>query len=257
MQDFNGKVALITGVTSGIGRAAAVAFAGRGAAVVGTGRRSELGQQLARDIEQSGGRMHFITSDVSLAESHPCVIEETLAQFGRLDFAFNNAGIEGKFRPIEKMPVEDYDAVMDTNARGVWLSMKYQIPAIRSTAGGGAIVNNSSVAGLIGLAGGTAYMATKHAVLGMTKAAALENATQGVRINAICPAGVETEMFERAARAPLPNGTNFAEFMMGLHPVGRVATPEEIASVVCFLCSAESSFMTGVCIPVDGGYTAQ
>ncbi len=252
MGDFSGKVALVTGGGSGIGRATALAFAREGAQVVIGNRNSQRGEETVRTIRDAGGEASFQRTDVSVAADVEALVNHTLTTFGRLDAAFNNAGIEGDIRPITVQTEDNYQAVMDTNVKGVWLSMKYEIPRMLEQ-GGGAIVNNSSVAGLIGFGGLGIYVASKHAVMGLTKNAALEFAAQGIRINAVNPAVIETEMSDRL-QASLGMTK---DDMAGMHPIGRIAQPDEVAETVLWLCSDRASFVTGHGLLVDGGYTAQ
>jgi NAD(P)-dependent dehydrogenase (short-subunit alcohol dehydrogenase family) len=250
MATFTGKVALITGGTSGIGRATAVAFAREGARVVVAGRRPEEGAETVRLIKQAGGDGLFVRADVSRDADVRAVVEQTLKQFGRLDVALNNAGIEQTPEPLTQTTEDSYDKIIDINVKGVWLSLKYEIPAMLRT-GGGAIVNTSSVGGLIGMANVPVYIASKHAVIGLTKAVALEYAKQGIRVNAVAPGGVETAMFDRFLTV-VPR-----EAMMNMHPIGRAGQPEEIAAGVVWLCSPAASFVTGQTLALDGGFTAQ
>lgn len=244
------KVALVTGGTGGIGRATALEFARRGAKVVVTGRRETEGRKTVDLIVKGGGEAFFILADVSKEEDCKRMVEFTLEKCGRLDYAFNNAGTEGKNTLVTEFSVENYQSVMNTNVLGVFLSMKYEIPAILKN--GGAIVNNGSVASVIGMAGVSVYMASKHAVAGLTKCAALEWSAKGVRINMVSPAAIETDMLDRFA------GTaEIKESLKGYHPIGRVGRPEEVAKAAVFLCSDDSSFITGENLMVDGGFTAQ
>jgi len=251
MSQFAGKVALITGGNAGIGRAAAIEFAKQGAKVVVSGRREREGNAVVAEIHALGGEAIFVRTDVSKATDVKAMIEQTLATFGRLDFAFNNAGVEQALTPLTDQTEETYDQIMDINVKGVWLSLKHEIPAMLKT-GGGAIVNNSSVGGLIGFATIPIYIASKHAVNGLTKSVALEYAKQNVRVNAVAPGAIETRMFREFAAVP-----EVKQALEGSIPIGRVGQPEEIASIVIWLCSAGASFTTGQILAVDGGYTAQ
>ncbi len=251
MSQFAGKVALVTGGNAGIGRATALEFARNGAKVVISGRREKEGNEVVAEIKAAGGEAIFFKTDVSKENEVKALIDQTLATFGRLDFAFNNAGVEQNLTPLPEQTEETYDQIMDINVKGVWLSLKHQIPAMLKT-GGGAIVNNSSVAGLVGMGMVPIYVASKHAVVGLTKSAALEYAKQNVRVNAVAPAAVETRMYQDFANTP-----QMKQMLNAAHPVGRVGQPEEIASAVLWLCSDSASFVTGQTFPIDGGYTAQ
>ncbi len=251
MSQFAGRVVLITGGNAGIGRAAANKFAKQGAKVVISGRREKEGHEVIAEIKALGGEAIFVKSDVSKESDVKAMIEQTLATFGRLDFAFNNAGIEQALTPLPDQTEEAYDQIMDINVKGVWLSLKHEIPAMLKT-GGGAIVNNSSVAGLTGFAMVPVYVASKHAVTGLTKSVALEYAKQNVRVNAVAPAAIDTRMFRDFATAP-----EVRQMLESSHPMGRIGQPEEIASTVLWLCSDSASFVTGQTFPIDGGYTAQ
>jgi len=251
MASLTGKVAIVTGGSSGIGRASAIAFAREGAKVVIASRREEEGEETVQLVKEAGSDGFFVKTDVAKAEDVRAMVEKTVQQYGRLDYAFNNAGIEEVPTPLVDQTEETFDQIVNINIKGVWLSMKYQIPQMLKN-GGGAIVNTSSVGGLIGVPGVPIYVASKHAVLGLTKSAALEYAKQGIRINAVSPGGIETELFDRFASDP-----QFREQMEAAHPVGRVGKPEEIASAVLWLCSDGASFITGQTLTVDGGFTAQ
>jgi NAD(P)-dependent dehydrogenase (short-subunit alcohol dehydrogenase family) len=252
MNDFQGKVAIVTGGTSGIGRAAAIAFARQGASVVVAGRRTAEGEETVRLLRAEGGEGLFVATDVTRASQVKNLIGRTLERFGRLDFAFNNAGIEQQPTPFLDQNEEDYDRVMDINVKGVWLSMKYEIPAMLKS-GGGSIVNTSSALGVIAFAGVEVYVASKHAVIGLTKSAALEYGKQGIRVNAVLPAVIETDMYERfTGEKP-----EMQAAMAALHPIGRIGTSEEVADAVIWLSSDKSSFVTGHSLLVDGGFTAQ
>jgi NAD(P)-dependent dehydrogenase (short-subunit alcohol dehydrogenase family) len=250
---YEDKVVLVTGGTSGIGRETAIAFAREGASVMITGRRAGLGAEVVAEIEQlDSGRCHFLQADVTNLEDIQRMVSETVSKFGRLDVAFNNAGLEGDLVPLTEQTPENYEHVFSANVRGVLFSMKYEIPAMLKT-GGGSIINNASIAGLIGMPGLSVYAASKHAVIGLTKSASLEWGKEGVRINAVAPAAIETEMFERFTGGDDDARAQFA----GLHPIGRVGKPHEIASAVLWLGSDEASFMVGHTLTVDGGFTAQ
>ncbi|TAJ17665.1 MAG: SDR family oxidoreductase [Planctomycetota bacterium] len=251
---FQGRVALVTGGTTGIGRATAIAFAREGARVVVAGRRRTEGDEtvrLARAVAAAGGDASFVEADVTSEASVAKLVETVMARHGRLDAAFNNAGVEQqKIAPLVESTVEDYEHVFGANVRGVFASMKHEIRAMLEH-GGGSIVNNASVAGLVGFAGNAIYSASKHAVVGLTRAAALDYAKSGVRVNAVAPAAIQTPMLERFTQT-VPR-----EMLESLHPIGRIGTPEEIAAAVLWLCASESSFVTGQTLAVDGGFTAQ
>lgn len=256
MSSISGKVVLITGATSGIGKAAAVAFAQNGALVVLAGRRDFEGEAVVNEISSNGGEAIFVKTDVSDEEQVKHLVEKTVVTFGRLDVAFNNAGIEGNFNILTAdQTVEHYQRVFDINVKGVLLSMKYEIPALLA-AGGGAIINMASVAATVGASGAAIYAASKHAVLGLTRTTALEYAQQGIRVNAISPGAVETEILQRNVGLPEEN-SQARQIFTNLHPMKRIASPEEIASAVVFLASDDASFITGANLAADGGWTVQ
>jgi len=252
MNEFQDKVAIVTGATSGIGRAAAIAYAREGAKVVVAGRRATEGEETVRLLQAQGGEGIFVKTDVSKAVQVKELVERTLQKFGRLDIAFNNAGIEQVPLPFLEQDEETFDQVVDINAKGVWLCMKYEIPAMLKT-GGGSIVNTASVFGVIGVPGNEIYIASKHAVIGLTKSAAVEFGKQGIRVNAILPGVVDTDMYKRFAG----DKPEFREQMNAMHPIGRIGKPEEMAEAAIWLSSSKASFVTGHSLMVDGGYTAQ
>ncbi len=249
--ELEGKVGLVTGGTSGIGRETAVLFAKSGAKVVVAGRREPEGQETIDSIRAAGGDGLFVKTDVSKASEVDALVKKTVDKFGRLDLAFNNAGIEGVWVPIARQTEEDFDRTININLKGVWLCLKYEIRQMLRQGGGGAIVNAGSVYGLIGSAGAAAYSASKYGVIGLTKTAALENAKNGIRVNAVCPAAVETPMAERLFGAPKAH-----TYAVGCHPIGRFGTPLEIAEAVVWMCSDRASFMTGQSLVLDGGFLA-
>jgi NAD(P)-dependent dehydrogenase (short-subunit alcohol dehydrogenase family) len=247
---FTNKVALITGGTSGIGRATAIAFAEQGADVVIAGRREAEGAESLSLVQKAGGQGLFVQVDVNDESEIEAMVAKTLERFGRLDFAFNNAGVGGLGRATMTATADVYDQIMNINVRGVFFSMKHQIPAILQS-GGGAIVNNASVLALRPSANSPIYSASKAAVVGLTKSAALEFAPRGVRINAICPAIIETDMTEQ-----MRGDEQTRAYLLSRHPVGRFGQSEEVAASVLYLCSPEAAFITGVALPLDGGFAA-
>ena len=251
MSTFQNKVALVTGGTSGIGRATALAFAKAGAKVAIAGRRETEGAAVVAEIQAAGGEALFIRADVAVESEVRQLVERTVAAYGRLDVAFNNAGIEWA-GPLANACEADYRRIFDINVWGVVTSLKYEIPAMLAS-GGGAIVNTSSVAGHIGMAGVSLYVGSKHAVEGVTKSVALEFARQGIRVNAVAPAAIETDMVDRF----VGKEGDQRNYLAGLHPVGRMGVAREIADTVLFLCSDAASFITGESVKVDGGFTAQ
>jgi NAD(P)-dependent dehydrogenase (short-subunit alcohol dehydrogenase family) len=246
---FSSKVVLVTGASSGIGAVAAKEFAAQGAAVAVVARRRDEGEAVVDQIQSNDGQAMFVQADVTRAGDCEAAVENTLERFGRLDFAFNNAGVGGRVIPTADFPEDIWNQTIAINLSGVFLSMKYQIPAILKS-GGGAIVNNASVAGLNGgPVPGCAYTASKHGVIGLSKAAAAEYADKGIRINAVCPAVIMTPLAEESFADP-----EFRKEVFAKHPIGRVGEPEEVAKVVTFLCSDDASFLTGLAMPIDGGF---
>ena len=248
---LDGKVALVTGGASGIGRATCLAFAREGAKVIAADRNAEGGAQTVDTINSGGGQAFFVQADISVASDVEAMVNQTVATFGSLDFAFNNAGIPGLGGSIHEISEEDWNSVLSVNLTGVWLCMKYQIRQMLEQ-GQGSIVNTSSVWGLVG-GGQVAYTAAKHGVVGLTKRAALDYAREGIRVNAVCPGIIETPL-SKSALDPLPERKSY---LLSIEPVGRFGRPQEVAAAVVWLCSDAASFVTGVAMPVDGGLTAQ
>ena len=252
MGGLTGKVAIVTGASAGIGRSAALALAAEGAAVVVADIDDTRGGQVAAEINDKGGRATFVHTDVSDDTQVAAMVARAVDEFGGLDLAFNNAGIEGTSTPTHECTSENWQRTLAINLTGVWSCMRHEIPRMLER-GGGSIVNCSSVAGLVGFGSIPAYVASKHGVVGLTKAAALEYADVGIRVNAVCPGVIDTEMVER-----FTGGQEEAETaMIAMEPIGRMGRPEEIADAVVWLCSDGSSFTTGQAIAVDGGFVAR
>ena len=249
---LDGKVALVTGGGSGIGRATCLAMAREGAQVMVADIVVEGGQETVSLVKNAGGEATFIRADVSQASEVEAMVKQTIETYGRLDCAFNNAGIEGPVCSTVEYTEEDFDRVVAIDLTGVWLCMKYEIPAMLQH-GGGAIVNTASVAGLVGFQGISAYVASKHGVNGLTKTAALEYAKAGIRVNAVCPGVIETPMVKRA----FEKSPGMEEGVAAVEPVGRLGQPQEVAEAVVWLCSDAASFVTGLPMAVDGGLVAQ
>jgi NAD(P)-dependent dehydrogenase (short-subunit alcohol dehydrogenase family) len=249
--ELQNKIALVTGGTTGIGRETAVLFAKHGAKVVISGRREVEGNETIALVRAAGGDGLFVKSDVSKSADVRSLVQKTVEKFGRIDLLFNNAGVEGQWKPITEQTEEDWNSVIDINLKGTWLCLKFVIQHMLKQGTGGAIVNMSSVAGLMGAAGAAIYVASKHGVIGLTRTAALEYATKGIRVNAVCPAVIETAMADRAFGDP-----EVSKRVLAQHPIGRFGKPIEIAEAVLWLCSDKSSFITGHYITLDGGMLA-
>lgn len=252
MSRFSGKVVLVTGGTSGIGKVAAIAFAKEGAKVVLSGRREKEGLAVVEAITKAGGAATFVQADVAKEADIIRLVNQTVAKYGRLDVAFNNAGVEW-MGPLAEATEAEYRRVFDINVWGVLAAMRHEIPAMLKT-GGGAIVNTSSIAGHVGMAGVSVYIASKHAVEGLTRSVALEFAKQNIRVNAVAPAAIVTEMMDRFTGG---EGTDQGKGLAAMHPVGRMGRAEEVAEAVLYLASDAAKFTTGVSLPVDGGWLAQ
>jgi NAD(P)-dependent dehydrogenase (short-subunit alcohol dehydrogenase family) len=250
--DFENKVALVTGGSFGIGQATAIAFAQRGAHVMIADYIEDKEGTTLKKIESFGGKGFFMQCDVSKESQVKAVIEEINNRYGRLDFAFNNAGIEGGAATTQLCTEENWDRTIDVNLKGIWLCMKHEIDLMLKH-NGGAIVNCASIAGLVGFTGLPAYVASKHGVIGLTKTAALEFAKQKIRVNAVCPGVIKTPMIDRFTGKNKEAEKQFEN----MEPVGRMGQPEEVANAVIFLCSDAASFVTGDAMAVDGGWIAQ
>jgi NAD(P)-dependent dehydrogenase (short-subunit alcohol dehydrogenase family) len=247
---YENKVVLITGGTSGIGKATALAFANAGAKVVLTGRRKKEGTEVVAEIKKRGGIASFFKADGAEDSDVRAAVDFVLATYDRLDIAFNNAGVEAS-GPLDQVTEEQYRKVFDINVWGVLNSMKHEVAAMLKT-GGGAIVNTSSALGHVGIAQASIYVASKHAVEGLTKAVALEFAKDNIRVNTVAPAGVATDMTDRTFGKESAGRDGFT----AAHPVGRLGTSEEIAAAVLYLCSGSAGFTTGSSLAVDGGFRA-
>jgi NAD(P)-dependent dehydrogenase (short-subunit alcohol dehydrogenase family) len=246
------KVAIVTGGSSGIGRATAIALAKLGVKVVIAARRSEEGEETVLLIKEAGSDGIFVKTDVANEDEVKSLVEKTINKYDRLDYAVNNAGVGEKMRSLTDQTSYTFDQIMNVNVKGVWLSMKYEIPEMIRT-GGGSIVNMSSGAGVVGFPQMAIYIASKHAVLGLTKSAALEYAKSGIRINAVAPGGVETEMLDQT----VGENHQFLETFKSMHPIGRIGNPEEIANAVVWLLSDKASFVLGHTLLVDGGIVSR
>jgi NAD(P)-dependent dehydrogenase (short-subunit alcohol dehydrogenase family) len=254
MRPFEGKVALVTGAGSGIGRASALAFARSGARVIVSDISAAGAQETVRMIESAEGEARFVGADVSDERHVSALIDRTLEAFGRLDFAHNNAGIGAPPTPLHEVEQQSFEKVVSVNLTGVWLCLKHEA-RVMLRQGNGAIVNTASLAGLIGFPMNVAYSASKHAVIGITRTAALEYAQNGIRVNAVCPAFIQTPMVEGFVAVSGPRMS--LERLARMQPMGRIGTPEEVAEAVVWLCSDAASFITGIALPIDGGTTAR
>ncbi len=250
--NFKNQVAFITGSSNGIGRATALAFAKSGAKIVACDLDSAAGEILNEEIKKMGGQSIFIKCDVSKSEEVKSAVQKAIDTFHRIDFAFNNAGIEGLQGTTEECTEMNFEKVLNVNLKGVWLCMKYQIPQMLKQ-GNGSIVNCSSIAGLVGFAGVPAYTASKHAVNGLTKAAALELAKKNIRVNSVCPGIIQTPMIDRFTHGEM----QARQALMQGEPIGRIGKAEEVANAVLWLSSEASAFVTGDNLVVDGGWVAQ
>jgi NAD(P)-dependent dehydrogenase (short-subunit alcohol dehydrogenase family) len=249
--EYQGKVVLVTGGAYGIGRAAAIGFAQRGAKVAIADLDVKRGEETLRRIKEAGGDAIFVRTDVSLEEDVKVLVDKTIQAFGKLDCAFNNAGIHKQFVSTVDFLMKDWEEMINVNLKSVWLCMKYEIPQMLKQ-GKGSIVNTSSAAGLVGAPSNPAYPASKHGVVGLTKSAALEFARKGIRVNCVCPGPTRTGMNEELTAT----NPEIVKAMDQKVPMGRIGEPEEVAAAAIFLCSDEASYITGHALPVDGGIVA-
>jgi NAD(P)-dependent dehydrogenase (short-subunit alcohol dehydrogenase family) len=249
METFENKIVIVTGASSGIGRATAIAFAQEGAKVIVSDINDKEGEETVNMIKETKGEAFFIKCDVSKENEVKELVDKTIERHGRLDCAYNNAGIEGSPCSTTECSTENWDKTININLKGVWLCMKYEIPAMLKS-GKGSIVNCSSIAGLVGFETIPAYVASKHGVIGLTETAALEFAKNEIRVNAVCPGAIHTPMLDRFTHGE-------EKKMAEQDPMGRVGRPEEISNTVLWLCSDKASYITGQAIAVDGGWVAQ
>ena len=253
MTSMSGKVALVTGASSGIGRATAVAFAAKGAKVAIAARREDELVGLISEIETRGGAAIYVKTDVSIAKDVEQMVKHTIENFGRLDYAVNNAGVEGQFSGITDLPEEEWDRVLDTNLKGTFLCMKYEARAMLAGRHGGAIVNIGSINSFLGFPSGSAYVASKHGQIGLTTSVSAELAPQGIRVNLVCPGVIDTPMHRRLRG--IIGDEIYDEVLKERVHARRAGRPEEIAQSILFLCSDEASYITGTTLTPDGGFT--
>lgn len=253
MSNMEGKVAIVTGGSSGIGLETALAFARNGACVAVADVDDNGGREAVQAIKETGAEAIFVKTDVSNSAQVQALVDKTLEHFGRLDYAVNNAGVGGESVHTADISDQGWDRVIDINLTGVWLCMKHEIDAMQQN-GGGSIVNVASILGKVGFATAAAYVSAKHGVVGLTKTAAMEYATKGIRVNVVCPGFIYTPMLENAGMA---EGTDLYAQIASMHPMRRMGTPKEVANMIVWACSDEASFVTGSSLMVDGGYTAQ
>ncbi len=253
---LDGKSELITSAGSGIGRATALTLAAECAQLTVSDVAEDGGRETVGMIREAGGSAPFVRCDVSTPSEIEALVDTVVQAHGRLDYAVNNAGIEGKIAPLAEQPLENWSRIMDVNLRGTFLCLKAEIGAMLKT-GGGSIVNLASVAGLIGFPGLAPHVASKHAVNGLTKNAALENGKAGIRVNSVCPGGIDTRMLESLTEQSSGSTVGVHEMMDPLHPIGRIGRPAEVANLIAWLLSDRASFLTGTNVPVDGSYVAQ
>jgi len=253
MSDMRGKVALVTGASSGIGRATGEAFAARGATVVLAARREVELAALAKEIEARGGKASFVVTDVAIAKDVERMVAHTIEKFGRLDYAVNNAGIEGKLAAITELPEQEWDRVLDANLKGTFLCLQHEARAMLAGGYGGAIVNIGSINSFLGFPTGSAYVASKHGLIGLTSSVSAELAPQGIRVNLVCPGIIDTPMHHRG-RAQLGDALYDNVLSQRVH-LRRAGRPEEIAETIVFLCSDAASYITGTTLTPDGGFT--
>lgn len=253
MSEMNGRVALVTGASSGIGRATAVAFAAKGAMVVAAARRQEELASLVREIAARGGKASAVTTDVSVSEDVERMVAHAMETFGRLDYAVNNAGVEGRLAGIMDLDEADWDTVLDINLKGMFLCLKHEAATMLKSGHGGAIVNVGSVNSFLGFPGGAAYVTSKHGLIGLTTSVSAELAMQGIRVNAVCPGIIDTPMHHRL-RGLIGDEIYDSVVLPGVH-LRRAGRAEEIAHSIVFLCSDEASYITGTTLTPDGGFT--